>query len=185
MKTILFFGDSLTAGYGLSDAKNDSFPGLIQRKITEASLSYEVVNAGISGDTSGGGLARLDYWLSRPIDVFILELGINDIMRGINPRITFQNLQAIIDKVKIKNPKVQIAVMGMELPPFVPGSLTLEFRQIFRKLSDANRLTLVPFFLDGVAGIQHLNLNDGLHPSAEGYKVIANKVWPVIKPLLV
>ncbi len=133
MKNILFFGDSLTAGHGLRDPKKDSFPALIQKKIDDAKLPYEVINAGISGDTSAGGLARLDYWISRPIDVFILELGINDVMRGISPQVTLKNLQAIVTKVKIKNPSVKMALMGMELPAFVPGMFIDEFRSIFKK----------------------------------------------------
>jgi len=184
MRTILFFGDSLTAGYGLKDPIHDSYPGLIQKKITDSNLKYEVINAGISGDTSGGGLARLDYWLKRPIDVFVLELGINDVMRGIAPSITSTNLQAIISRVRSKHPDVSVVLMGMELPAFVPGMFIDEFRLIFRKLADKNSITLVPFFLDGVAGQPHLNLSDGLHPSSEGYRVIANNVWPVLKPLL-
>jgi acyl-CoA thioesterase I len=184
MKSILFFGDSLTAGYGLKDPKNDSYPGLLQKKIDIANLKYEAINAGISGDTSAGGLARLDYWLKRPIDVFVLELGINDVMRGVSPSITSTNLQAIITRVRSRHPDVKVVLMGMELPAFVPGMYIDEFRLIFRKLADKNAITLVPFFLDGVAGQPQLNLSDGLHPSSEGYKIIANNVWPVLKQLL-
>ena len=184
MKSILFFGDSLTAGYGLGDVSNESFPALIQQKINDARLPYQVINAGLSGDTSSGGLNRLDYWLNKPVDVFILELGINDIMRGIPPATTLNNLQAIVQKVKAKYPDVKMALMGMELPAFIPGAFAGEFRGIFRKLADANRMALVPFFLEGVAGLKHLNLRDGLHPSAEGYQIIANKVWPVLEKLL-
>jgi acyl-CoA thioesterase-1 len=184
MPYILFFGDSLTAGYGLRDVSTESFPALIQKKINTAGLTYEVINAGISGDTSAGGLTRLDYWLSRSIDVFVLELGINDILRGISPAITFKNLQTIIIKVKTKYPHCRIALMGMEIPVFIPANWAGEFRSIFRKLATANQPAFVPFFLEGVTGIPSLNLNDGLHPSAKGYEVIANKVWPVISPLL-
>ena len=184
MRTILFFGDSLTAGYGLADASLESFPARIQQKVSEHQLSFQTINAGVSGDTSGGGLARLDYWLHRPVDVFVLELGINDILRGIPPSVTLKNLQSIIDKVKRKNPHVKLALMGMELPAMVPGVMAAEFRGIFRKLADANSITLVPFFLEGVAGQAHLNLPDGLHPSANGYKIIADRVWPVLKSLL-
>ncbi|CAN5201844.1 arylesterase [soil metagenome] len=184
MQTILFFGDSLTAGYGLEDPKHDSYPGLIQKKIETANLSYEVINAGISGDTSASGLARLDYWLKKPVDVFVLELGINDVMRGVAPAITATNLQAIITRVRSKHAGVKVVLMGMELPAFLPRMFIDEFKLIFRKLVDKNSITLVPFFLDGVAGQPRLNLSDGLHPSSEGYKVIANNVWPVLKPLL-
>lgn len=184
VKNILFLGDSLTAGYGLHHPERDSFPGRIQQKINHAGLSYHVINAGISGDTSGGGLARLDYWLSRPIDVFVLELGINDIMRGVQPSTTFHNLDAIIHRVKTKYPSVKIALMGMDFELPFSHALITEFRSIFRRLTDKHRITLVPFFLDGVMGQPTLNLPDGLHPSAKGYEVIAEKIWPVLSALL-
>ena len=138
----------------------------------------------MSGNTSTGGLQRLDYWLSRPIHVFILELGINDFLRGISPATTYRNLKMIVEKVRSKFPGVAIALMGMELPSFVPGSVAGEFRSIFSNLSEEYGIAYVPFFLEGVAGKQHLNLPDGLHPSAAGYAVITEKVWPVIKLLL-
>lgn len=184
MKNILFFGDSLTAGYGLADTHTESCPALIQQKIDAAGLEYHVINGGLSGDTSAGGLARLEYWLNRPMDVFILELGINDMMRRIPPAKIYQNLETIILKVKAKYPQIKLALMGMELPAFIPGAATTEFRAIYRKLADKYHMVLVPFYLEGVAGQQHLNLRDGLHPSAAGYRIIADKIWPVIKPLL-
>lgn len=184
MKNILFFGDSLTAGYGLLNVSDESFPALIGGKIRAAGLDYTIINAGLSGDTSAGGLARLDYWLSQPITVFILELGINDILRGIPPSKTLINLQMIIDRVKARYPNVKLALMGMEIPEFIHGAFAAEFRSIFRKLAEANKMVLVPFFLEGVAGLAHLNMKDGLHPSAEGYRIIADKVWPVIEPIL-
>jgi acyl-CoA thioesterase-1 len=185
MNNIIFFGDSLTAGYGLAHAANESFPALIQHKINEVSLPYQVINAGLSGDTTSGGLNRLDYWLNRPADVFILELGINDAIRGVSSATIQQNLQQIIDRVKAKYPAIKIALMGMQLPHFVPGWRVAGFRNIFNSLADKNQIAFVPFFLEGVAGRKHLNLRDGLHPSAEGYKVIADNVWPVIEKLLV
>ena len=184
MQNILFFGDSLTAGYGLADVKRESCPALIQQKIDAEGLQYHVINGGLSGDTSGGGLTRLDYWLNRPIDIFVLELGINDMIRGIPTTKIYENLQAIVLKVKAKYPNVKLLLMGMELPVFIPGKNAAEFRIIFRKLADNYHMTFVPFYLEGVAGQRHLNLRDGLHPSAAGYKVIADKIWPVIKPLL-
>jgi acyl-CoA thioesterase-1 len=184
MKHILFFGDSLTAGYGLASAATESFPALIQQKINEAQLDYTITNAGVSGDTTRGGLARLDYWLNKPVDVFILELGINDAIRQVAPLTIQQNLQTIINKVRAKYPEVKIALMGMQLPAFIPGGRVAEFRNIFNTLASTNDIALVPFFLEGVAGKRHLNLRDGLHPSAEGYKIMAGKVWPVIKSLL-
>ena len=184
MKNMLFFGDSLTAGYGLSNVQSESFPELIQQKINKEQLPYKIINAGVSGDTSGGGLGRIDYWLSQPVDVFVLELGINDIMRGIAPATTAKNLQLIIGKVKTRYPNVRLAIMGMEIPAFIPGDFAAQFRAIFKQLANANTTALVPFFLQGVAGIRHLNMKDGVHPTAEGYKIIADKVWPVLKPLL-
>src|SRR4051812_36611367 len=187
MHNILFFGDSLTAGYGLSDAERQSFPGLIQRKIDGASLSFQVVNAGVSGDTTASALARLDYWLNRKVHVFVLELGINDIIRGVPLQTTSQNLQAIIDRVKDRYPDVRMALMGMEIPEFIPGvpaAFSEDFRSIFRKLAEKNNMTFVPFFLEGVAGKKNLNIGDGVHPSAAGYRIIANKVWPAIRSLL-
>ncbi len=184
MKNILFFGDSLTAGYGLADVRTESCPALIQQKIDAEGLEYHVINGGLSGDTSAGGLTRLEYWLNRPMDVFVLELGINDMMRRIPPAKIHQNLEAIILKVKAKYPQIKLALMGMELPAFIPGAATAEFRAIYRKLADKYQMAFVSFYLEGVAGQQHLNMRDGLHPSAVGYRVIADKIWPVIKPLL-
>jgi acyl-CoA thioesterase-1 len=184
MHNILFFGDSLTAGYGLKDVKTESLPALIQQRVHSANLAYHVINGGLSGDTTSGGLYRLDYWINRPITVFVLELGINDIIRGIPPQTTANNLQTIIDRVKQKHPGVKIALMGMEIPAFIPGAFAAQFKAIFRKLAEVNNAAFVPFYLQDVAGIAHLNLPDRLHPNAEGYKVIANNVWPVIKGLL-
>jgi acyl-CoA thioesterase-1 len=185
MKNILFFGNSLTAGFGLRNPATESFPALIEQKINAAKLDYAVINAGLSGDTSVGGLNRADYWLSRPISVFVLELGINDIIRGIVPQTTLKNLQTLVDKVKAKNPNVKLALMGMEVPAFIPVPFAIPFRDLYRKLADANKMAFVPFFLDGVAGASHLNLPDRLHPNAEGYKIITDKVWPILKELLV
>ena len=148
-------------------------------------LTVHVINAGLSGDTSGGGLNRLNYWLNQPVSIFVLELGINDIIRGISPQTTKNNLQNIIDKVKAKYPEVKIALMGMHIPAFIPSPFAAQFNGIYPELATANRTAFVPFFLDGVAGKAHLNLPDRLHPSAEGYKVIADKVWPVLKKLMI
>ncbi|GAA4094350.1 arylesterase [Mucilaginibacter panaciglaebae] len=184
MKNIIFFGDSLTAGYGLVNVHNESLPALIQQKIEALGLQYKAINAGLSGDTTYGGLSRLDYWLSRPVDVFVLELGLNDAIRGVPVSMTKQNLIQIIDRVKEKYPQVKIALMGMQLPRFLTNSRVEAFSNIYRDLAHGHQLPFVPFYLEGVAGKRHLNLQDGLHPSAEGYKVIAENVWPVIKSLL-
>jgi acyl-CoA thioesterase-1 len=184
MQNILFFGDSLTAGYGLANSATESFPALIEQKITAENLQYRVINAGVSGGTTTGGLTRLDYWLNQPIEVFVLELGINDILRGVPPHTIAQNLQAIINKVKMKYPQVKLALLGMEIPEFLGGATAIEFSGIYRKLAEANQMAFVPFLLRGVAGRKHLNLWDRIHPSAAGYKIVAELVWPVIRKLL-
>jgi acyl-CoA thioesterase I len=185
MRNILFFGDSLTAGYGLADARRESCPALIQQKINAEGYDYHVINGGLSGDTTAGGLTRLDYWLNRPMDIFILELGINDIRRNISPNKIYQNLDAIVNKVKVKYPRIKLVLMGMQIPAIIPGLPVDNFNSIYPKLAAAHNMTLVPFYLEGVAGQRHLNIRDGIHPSAEGYKIIAEKIWPVIKALLV
>ena len=184
MKNILFFGDSLTAGYGLLNVSLESLPALVQGKIMQEKLPYHVINAGVSGETSVGGLARINLLLNQPVDVFVLELGANDILRGIPPQTTASNLQAIINKVKAKHPQAKMVLLGMELPGWIPGAFVAAFRAVFSQVAKANQMAFVPLLLDGVAGIAHLNLRDGLHPTAAGYKIIADKVWPTIKPLL-
>jgi acyl-CoA thioesterase-1 len=185
MQNILFLGDSLTAGYGLHNAATESFPARIEQKINAAKLKYKIINAGLSGDTSGGGLNRIDYWLSKPVSVFVLELGINDIIRGIAPQTTLKNLQAIIDKVKTTYTDAKIALMGMHIPAFIPSKFAVQFNAIYFNLAHSNQIALVPFFLNGVAGKPHFNLPDRLHPNAEGHKVITDNVWPVIEKLLI
>jgi acyl-CoA thioesterase-1 len=180
----MFFGDSLTAGYGLGDVKNESCPALIQQKINAEGLDYHVINGGLSGDTTSGGLTRLDYWLNRPIDVFVLELGINDMMRQVTPAKIYQNLEAIIIKVKAKYPNVKLALMGMQVPAFLPGLAISDFNALYQRLADKYEMAFLPFYLEGVAGQRHLNIRDGLHPSAAGYRIIADKVWEVVRPLL-
>jgi acyl-CoA thioesterase-1 len=184
MKRIVFFGDSLTAGYGLSRPDEESFPALIQQKINAACLEYQAVNAGVSGDTSGSGLNRLGYWIQKPVDIFVLALGANDLIRGLAPDTTQRNLQQIIDTVSMKYPGAKFLLLGMQLPLWVPGQRAAEFRQLYQDLASKNNIKLLPFLLDGVAGIAHLNMHDGVHPLAEGYKIIGEKVWPFLQPLL-
>jgi acyl-CoA thioesterase-1 len=184
MQNILFFGDSLTAGYGLTNPSMESYPALIGQKIIAAKLDYHTINAGSSGDTSAGGLSRIDYWLSRPIAVFVLELGINDILRGIPPQTTRSNLQAIINKAKAKYPSVRILLMGMQVPAFLHSPFTDQFNNIYPALAAANNTAFVPYFLDGVAGKARLNQRDRIHPNADGYKVISENVWPAIQRLI-
>ncbi|RYY06294.1 MAG: arylesterase [Sphingobacteriaceae bacterium] len=182
LKNILFFGDSLTAGYGLTE--NQAFPALIQQKIKSNNLPYKVINAGLSGETSAGGKARIINLLNQPVDVFVLELGINDILRGITATETTNNLQFIIDFVKIKQPQVKLVLLGMELPSFLTGYILAEFRTVFRNLADKNSMLFMPFLLHGVAGNRLLNLADGVHPNAKGYEIIAGNLWPILKTIL-
>ncbi len=177
-KIILFFGNSLTAGYQLE--ASEAFPAVIQQKIDSLGYDYQVVNAGLSGDTTASGKSRLDWVLKQDVDVFVLELGANDGLRGIPLAETRTNLQEIIDAVKTKNPETKIILAGMQIPPNMGQDYTAEFRNIFIELSKANAVPLIPFLLEGVAGIPELNLQDGIHPTAEGYKIVANNVWAVL-----
>lgn len=184
MRKILFFGDSLTAGYGMAAPDKESYPALIQQKISAENLPYECINAGVSGDTSSSGLARLERWLINPIDVFVLELGVNDFLRGLPASAMQNNLEKILQKVKKKYPDCKLAVMGMEVPTFQSNLKIEEFRTIFRKLAQKYNAEFVPFFLEGVAGVKQLNLPDGLHPNSKGYVVIAEHVWPTLRGVM-
>jgi acyl-CoA thioesterase-1 len=181
-KVILFFGDSLTAGYGLSP--EEAFPALSEKELIKNGKNVKVVNAGLSGETSAGGLSRIDWVLRQPIDVFVLELGANDGLRGLPVDQTKKNLQAIIDKVKAKNPNVKIVVMGMMVPPNMGNAYTTQFTAIFPEIAKKNKAVLMPFLLEGVAGNEKLNQADGIHPNIEGHKIVANNVTKVLSPLL-
>jgi acyl-CoA thioesterase-1 len=181
-KTVVFFGNSLTAGYGLSPA--EAFPALIQARIDSLGLPYTVVNAGVSGETSSGGASRIDWVLRQVPDVFVLELGANDGLRGIPVAETRKNLQAIIDKVKAKNPTAKLILAGMQLPPNMGQTYTSGFRDLFPELAKRNDMTLIPFLLEGVGGEAKLNQQDGIHPTAEGARIVAQNVWQVLQPLL-
>jgi len=181
-KTIVFFGNSLTAGYGLSPA--EAFPALIQHKIDSLELPYKVVNAGLSGETTAGGNSRIDWILKQPLDVFVLELGGNDGLRGIAVTETRKNLDSIIDKVQAKYPKAKIVLAGMQIPPNMGQQFSGEFMEIYPAIAKARKLTLIPFLLDGVGGEIKLNQQDGIHPTAEGHRIVAENVWRVMKGLL-
>ncbi|MCW5912335.1 MAG: arylesterase [Cyclobacteriaceae bacterium] len=181
-KTILFFGDSLTAGYGLSP--EEAFPALIEKELNKAEKKVKVVNAGLSGETSAGGLSRIDWILRQPIDIFVLELGANDGLRGLPIDQTRKNLQSIIDKVKAKYPQCQIVLAGMMVPPNMGKQYTDEFRDIYPNLAKKNNATLIHFLLDGVAGNAKLNQADGIHPNTEGHKIIANNLKSVFEKLI-
>ncbi|GAB2785024.1 arylesterase [Rhabdobacter roseus] len=181
-KTILFFGNSLTAGYGLDPS--EAFPALIQARIDSLKLPYTVVNAGVSGETSAGGNGRIDWVLRQPVAVFVLELGGNDGLRGIPLEETRKNLQAIIDKVRAKYPETKIVLAGMQIPPNLGQSYTQEFSRLYPELAQKNNLTLIPFLLEGVGGEARLNLQDGIHPTAEGHRLVADNVWEVLEGVL-
>lgn len=181
-QTIVVQGDSLAAGYGLD--LTEAFPALLQKKVDEAGLKFSVVNAGISGDTSAGGLRRIDWLLKRKVDVLVLELGGNDGLRGIPVTATRTNLQAIIDRAKQKYPQVKIVVAGMQMPSNMGAEYTTAFAKIFPDLAKANNAALVPFLLEGVGGKPELNLPDMIHPTAEGQKIVAGNVWKILRPVL-
>lgn len=181
-KTILFFGNSLTAGYGLDPA--EAFPALIGEKAKAAGLDYQIVNAGVSGETTAGGKSRISWVLNKPIEVFVLELGANDGLRGIPLDASKKNLQAIIDTVKLKSPQAQIVIAGMHIPPNLGPDYSGQFYRIFIDLSRKNKAALIPFLLEDVGGIPKLNQGDGIHPTAEGHKIVAENVWKVLEPVL-
>jgi len=181
-KTILFFGDSLTAGYGLSP--DVAFPALVEKGLIKENKKVKVINAGLSGETSAGGLSRIDWVLRQPIDVFVLELGANDGLRGLPIDQTKKNLQAIIDKVKSKYPKVKIVMTGMMVPPNMGKSYSDEFQKIYPVMAQKNKASLFPFLLEGVAGNEKLNQADGIHPNAEGHRIVANNLVTFLRPLI-
>ncbi|MDQ3395894.1 MAG: arylesterase [Bacteroidota bacterium] len=182
-KHIVFFGNSLTAGYGLDPS--EAFPALIQNKIDSLKLNYTVINAGLSGETTAGGKTRIDWVLRQPMDVFLLELGANDGLRGILPSESKKNLQEIIDRVKKAKPEVEIVLVGMQMPPSMGRAFTEEFKNIYPQLAKENNIRLVPFLLEGVGGERSLNLQDGIHPNEAGHKRLAENVWPELKPILI
>ena len=181
-KSIVFFGNSLTAGYGLSPEQ--AFPALIQQKIDSLGLPYQAINAGLSGETSSGGLTRIDWILQQPMDIFILELGANDGLRGIPLAQTKKNLQDIIDKVKAKYPEAKLIFAGMQIPPNMGQTYSTEFRDMFGELAEKNSMALIPFLLEGVGGEPELNQEDGIHPTAEGHRIVADNVWKELEKLL-
>jgi acyl-CoA thioesterase-1 len=182
-KNILFFGDSLTAGYGLDDP-SEAFPGVVQNKIDSAKLPYKVTNAGVSGETSAGGKGRISWILKQKVDVFVLELGANDGLRGIPTTETTKNLQDIVDSVKTKYPNAKLVMLGMMVPPNMGNTYANGFKAVFPQIAAKNHMLLMPFLLKGVAGNPALNQHDGIHPTAEGAKIVGDNVWQVLKGIL-
>ena len=181
-KMIVFFGNSLTAGYGLSPSQ--AFPAVIQKKIDSLGLPYQVINAGVSGETSSGGKTRIDWILKQPVDIFVLELGANDGLRGIPLSATRKNLQDIVDKVIAKNPNTKLLFAGMQIPPNMGQTYTTEFRNIYTELAEKNKMILVPFLLEGVGGEPKFNQEDGIHPTAEGHRIVAENLWRSLQKML-
>jgi acyl-CoA thioesterase-1 len=181
-KSVVFLGDSLTAGFGIQPT--EAFPALIAEKIRAAGLPFEVQNAGLSGDTSAGGLRRIDWLLQRPIDILVIELGANDGLRGLDLKSMKANLQAIIDKAKAKNPDVKIVLTGMQVPPNLGADYGAGFQRVFAELARENNATLIPFLLEGVGGHHELNQADLIHPNAAGHRIIADLVWRTLEPIL-
>jgi acyl-CoA thioesterase I len=180
-KNVVVLGDSLAAGYGLDPSS--AFPALLQKKINDAGWKFHVVNAGVSGDTSAGGLRRLDWLLKRRVDVLVIELGGNDGLRGLSPAALKKNLQSIIERTRQKYPAAQVVLAGMKMPANL-GSYATEFERTYSEVAKENDIPFVPFLLEGVGGNPELNLPDRIHPTAEGQKILADNVWAVLKPVL-
>jgi acyl-CoA thioesterase-1 len=177
---IVFLGDSLTAGLGL--AAEESVPSLIQRRLDEEGYDYEVVNAGVSGDTSAGGLSRLDWSLDGDVRLLVIELGANDGLRGLPAAAMKRNLGEIISRARRRG--ITVLLTGMEAPPNYGEAYTSEFRQVYRDLAREHDVAFMPFFLEGVAGIAALNQRDGVHPNADGARLVERKIWASLEPLL-
>jgi acyl-CoA thioesterase-1 len=181
-RVVVFLGTSLTAGYGVSE--ENAFPAVIQSKIDSAGLPFRVVNAGVSGETSAGGLARLDWALRSPVDVLVVELGANDGLRGLPVEQMRANLDSILVRTRRAYPDAALVIAGMEAPPNLGASYTSAFRAAFEDLARQRDAALVPFLLAGVGGVPELNQSDGIHPTAEGNRMLAANVWDALLPLL-
>lgn len=181
-KTIVFFGNSLTAGYGLEEEQ--SFPSVIQKRIDSLRMPFVVVNAGLSGETSAGGNSRIDWVLKQDMDLFVLELGANDALRGLDAKATLENLRGILTKVRVKHPDIPLIVAGMLAPPNLGLDYTRIFEQNYQTLAKEFNAGLIPFLLANVAAVPSLNQPDGIHPTAEGAKIVAENVWAELKKYL-
>ncbi len=183
-RTILFFGDSLTAGYGLDEPAAESYPARIGEKLKASAPAWKIVNAGLSGETTSGGLRRIVWVLRQPVGIFVLALGGNDGLRGIGAPVTKQNLEAIIRKVRAKSPKASIILAGMKMPTSM-GSYAADFEAVFASLAAADKtLVPLPFLLEGVGGMPAMNQPDAIHPNAEGHRKVAEHVWKTLGPLV-
>ncbi|GAB5408397.1 MAG: arylesterase [Balneolaceae bacterium] len=181
-KTILIFGDSIAAGYGIEPSQ--AFPALIQDRIDSLGMSYEVINGGLSGETSAGGLRRINWVLQREVDIMVLELGGNDGLRGIDLSSTKENLQEIIDRALTNNPKMEILIAGMQVPPNLGIEYTREFQGLYPDLAKKNKLKLIPLILNKVGGRDEYMQPDQIHPNVAGHRIVANIVWESLYPFL-
>lgn len=179
---VLFLGTSLTAGFGIG--AEDAYPRLIQQKIDSAGYELRVVNAGISGETSAGGLRRIDWSLQQPVEILVLELGANDGLRGLSVAAMRENLTKIIERTRKRYPDSDIVIAGMEAPPNLGTQYTTEFRNTYRDLANKYEAVLIPFLLEGVAMVPELNQDDRLHPNVDGQKRIAETVWRKLEPII-
>jgi acyl-CoA thioesterase-1 len=179
---VLFLGTSLTAGLGVG--LDEAYPARLQLKIDSVGMDFRVVNAGVSGETSAGGLRRIDWLLEEPVAVLVLELGANDGLRGQPASALRANLQEIINRTRDRHPKARIVIAGMEAPPNLGDRYTSTFRQVYPVLARENDAAFIPFLLAGVAGMAALNQADGIHPTAEGHAIMAETVWGVLEPVL-
>lgn len=181
-KRIVVLGDSITAGYGLDPG--EAYPALLQKKIDAAKLPYTVANAGVSGDTTAGGLRRIAWAMGKGADVLIIALGGNDGLRGISPEETKKNLLGIVAKARTKNPEIAILIAGMQMPDNMGKTFTAEFKTLFPEAAKESKSTLIPYLLEGVGGIETLNQPDRIHPTAEGQAKVADNVWKVLQPVV-
>lgn len=180
---VVFLGTSLTAGYGLDDPEA-AYPARIQERIDRARLPFRVVNAGVSGETSAGGLSRLDWVLDEPLAVLVVELGANDGLRGLPPEALQANLTEIVERTRQRRPEADVVLLGMEAPPNLGSAYTDAFRQVFQTVAETHGVRLVPFLLEGVGGEARLNQADGIHPNAQGHGRLAETIWPTLEAVL-
>jgi acyl-CoA thioesterase I len=179
---VLFFGTSLTAGYGLSP--DQAFPALIERLADSANLPIKAINAGLSGETTAGAARRIDWVLRTPADVVVIEAGANDALRGLPPKSARENLQSVVAAVRRKQPQAQIVLVQMEAPPNYGQAYTKSFREVYSEVARAENIPLIPFLLAGVAGISRLNQADGVHPNLAGERIVADNIWKGLKPII-
>ncbi|HVS14063.1 MAG TPA: arylesterase [Thermoanaerobaculia bacterium] len=182
LPAVVFLGDSLTAGYGLG--ADEAYPALVARRIAERGLPFSVVNAGVSGDTTAGGASRIDWLLRRPMAVLVVALGANDGLRGLPLAQSEEFLDRILHRTRESRPDADLVVVGMLMPPNLGPEYTAEFRELFPRVAARHKATLLPFLLEGVGGVPDLNQADGIHPTAEGQRKVAETVWAALEPIL-